>query len=145
MLDPLEKEMATCSTTLVWKIPWKEEPDGLQSMGLERVGHNWATEHITHHINSASFGVRCDFSWLLGMWCVCVCVCVCDKWGFPGGSDVKNLPAVQETWVWSLGQEDPWRKEWQLTPVPCLENSMDRRSWEVIVHRVAKSWTQLSN
>ena len=31
-------------------------------------------------------------------------------WGFPGGSDVKNLPAVQETWVWSLDWEDPVEK-----------------------------------
>ena len=32
-------------------------------------------------------------------------------WGFPGGSVVKNPPAMQEIWVWSLGQEDPWEKE----------------------------------
>ena len=38
--DPLEKEMATLSSTLAWKIPWMEEPGGLQSMGLQRVGHN---------------------------------------------------------------------------------------------------------
>ena len=37
--DPLEKEMATHSSTLAWKIPWTEEPDRLQSMGLQRVGH----------------------------------------------------------------------------------------------------------
>ena len=36
---------------------------------------------------------------------------------FPDGSVVKNLPAVQEMWVWSLGGEDPWRREWQPTPV----------------------------
>ena len=41
--DPLEKEMATLSSTLAWKIPWMEELGGLQSMGLQRVGHNWAT------------------------------------------------------------------------------------------------------
>jgi len=35
--DPLEKEMATDSSTLAWKIPWTEEPGGLQSMGLQRV------------------------------------------------------------------------------------------------------------
>ena len=35
--DPLEKEMATHSSTLAWKIPWTEEPGGLQSMGLKRV------------------------------------------------------------------------------------------------------------
>ena len=38
--DPLEKEMATLSSTLAWKIPWMEEPGRLQSMGLQRVGHN---------------------------------------------------------------------------------------------------------
>ena len=37
--DPLEKEMATHSSTLDWKMPWTEEPGGLQSMGLQRVGH----------------------------------------------------------------------------------------------------------
>ena len=38
--DPLEKEMATHSSTLAWKIPWMEEPGRLQSMGLQRVGHD---------------------------------------------------------------------------------------------------------
>ena len=37
--DPLEKEMATHSCTLAWKIPWTEETGGLQSMGSQRVGH----------------------------------------------------------------------------------------------------------
>ena len=41
--DPLEKEMAIHSSTLAWKIPWMEEPDRLQSMGSQRVGHDWAT------------------------------------------------------------------------------------------------------
>ena len=38
--DPLEKEMATLSSTLAWKIPYMEERDRLQSMGLQRVGHD---------------------------------------------------------------------------------------------------------
>ena len=38
--DPLEKEMATHSSILAWEIPWTQEPGGLQSMGLQRVGHN---------------------------------------------------------------------------------------------------------
>ena len=38
--DPLEKEMATHCSTLAWKIPWTEEPGGLQSMGLQRLRHN---------------------------------------------------------------------------------------------------------
>ena len=42
--DPLEKEMATHSSPLAWKIPWTEEPDRLQSMGSPRVGHDLATK-----------------------------------------------------------------------------------------------------
>ena len=38
--DSLEKEMATHSSILAWRIPWTEEPDGLQSMGSQRVGHD---------------------------------------------------------------------------------------------------------
>ena len=41
--DPLEKEMATRSSVLPWGIPWTEEPGGLQSIGSQRVGHDWAT------------------------------------------------------------------------------------------------------
>ena len=43
--DPLEEETATHSSILAWKIPWTEKPDGLQSMGLQKVGHDWVTEH----------------------------------------------------------------------------------------------------
>ena len=38
--DPLEKGIAIHSSILAWRIPWTEEPDGLQSMGLQRVGHD---------------------------------------------------------------------------------------------------------
>ena len=41
--DPLDKEMATHSSILAWRIPWTEEPGGLQSTGLQRVRHDWAT------------------------------------------------------------------------------------------------------
>ena len=54
---------------------------------------------------------------------------------------VKNLPAMQETFVSSLGWGDPWRREWQLTPVFLPGESMDREAWRTTVHRVAKSQT----
>ena len=41
--DPLEKGMATHSSILAWRIPWTEEPGGLQSMGSQRAGHTWVT------------------------------------------------------------------------------------------------------
>ena len=43
--DPLEKGMATHSSILAWRIPWTEEPGGLQPMGSQRVGHDWVTNN----------------------------------------------------------------------------------------------------
>ena len=45
--DPLEKGTAAHSSILAWRIPWTEEPDGLQSVGPRRVRHNWATFTFT--------------------------------------------------------------------------------------------------
>ena len=73
--DPLEEGMSTHSSMLAWRILWKEEPGGLQSVGSQRVSHDWVTNTTT------------------------------------GGSVVKSLPAKQESWVWSLGWEDPLEKE----------------------------------
>ena len=46
--DPLEEGMATHSSILAWRIPWTEEPGGLQSTGLHRVGHDWSglAQHV---------------------------------------------------------------------------------------------------
>ena len=49
----LEKEMAIHSSTLAWKIPWTEEPDRLQSMGSQRVGHDWVTSVYFTSLHSA--------------------------------------------------------------------------------------------
>ena len=46
--DPLEKEMTTHSSILAWEIPRTEETGGLQSMGLQRVRHNWVSKHQRH-------------------------------------------------------------------------------------------------
>ena len=45
--DPLEKEMATHSSILVWRILWAEEPGGLQPTGLQRVRHNLVTKPLS--------------------------------------------------------------------------------------------------
>ena len=45
--DPLEEDMATHSLILAWRIPWTEDPGGLQSIGSQRVGHDWVTKHST--------------------------------------------------------------------------------------------------
>ena len=45
--DPLEKGMATNYSILAWRIPWTEEPKGLESMGSRRIRHNWVTKTFT--------------------------------------------------------------------------------------------------
>ena len=47
--DPLEEDMATHSSTLAWRIPWTEEPGELQSMGSQRVRHDWSDLAHTHN------------------------------------------------------------------------------------------------
>ena len=52
--NPLEKETATHSSTLAWKIPWMEEPGRLQSMELQRVGHDWVTSFSLFYITRSN-------------------------------------------------------------------------------------------
>ena len=56
--DSLEKEMAPHSSILVWKIPWTGELGGLQSMGLQRVGHDLVTEQHQHDLAGQPPGQR---------------------------------------------------------------------------------------
>ena len=69
-----------------------------------------------------------------------------EKWAywrkpFPGGSVVKNLPAMPETWVWSLGWEDPLEKE-MITHSSILAWEMDRGTWWTTIYGVAQSRTR---
>ena len=69
LADSLKEGMATHSSILAWKIPWTEEPGGLQSMGLQRVGHNRATAHmapcIRFTLEQESQGQRSLVGWRL--------------------------------------------------------------------------------
>ena len=74
----LEKEMATHSSILAWRIPGAGQPGGLLSMGSHRVGHHW----------SDLVGAAAALA-----------------------HTIQNLPAMWETWVWSLGWEDPLQED----------------------------------
>ena len=66
--------------------------------------------------------------------------------GLPRWLRQKNLPAVQETWVRSLGWDDPLEKEMAThSSILAWKNLMDRGAWWAAVHGVAKSWAQLSD
>ena len=58
--DVLEEEMATHSSILAWRMPWTKDPGRLQTMGLQRVGHNWMTNPY--------FTLPCMTSSELGEW-----------------------------------------------------------------------------
>ena len=58
--------------------------------------------------------------------------------GFPGGSVVKNPPAMQETWVGSLNWEDAMEKEMAGIQDSCLGYPMDRGAWWAAIHRLSK-------
>ena len=90
--DLLKKGIVTHSSILTWRIPWTEEPGKLQSIGLQRVRQDWATN--THkHTHTHTHTHTCA-----------------KKWAFLVARMVKNLPAMQETWVQSLGREDTLEK-----------------------------------
>ena len=60
--DPLEKEMATQCNILAWKIPWTEETGGLQSVGLQRVGHDRARTCTHAHPSTTLRGAFANWS-----------------------------------------------------------------------------------
>ena len=59
---PLEKGMATHSNILAWRIPWKEEPGGLQSMGSQRVGHSRAANDVAFAQEPTVAQIHCSAS-----------------------------------------------------------------------------------
>ena len=93
--DPLEKEMAAQSSILAWRIPWREEPGGLQYIGSQRVRHDWSD------LAAAEAAAE-------------------RRLGFPGGTSGKE-PTCQLKRLKRLGL-DPWlgrfswRSAWQPTP-----------------------------
>ena len=71
---------------------------------------------------------------------------VCPQRGFPGGSVVKNLPAMWETWVQSLGGEGPLEEGMTTySSILAWRIPMDKGAWRATAHGVTKSWTRLSN
>ena len=130
----MEKAKAPHSSTLAWKIPWMEEPGGLQSMGSRRVGHKWAT----------SFWLFTFMHWRR-------------KWQptpvfLPGESQGRGSLVGCRLWIRRVGHN--WN---DLTATAtengnplqycCLKNSMDSWAWWVTVHVLAKvghNWAQHS-
>ena len=77
--DPLEKEMATHWSILAWRIPWTEEPGGLQYIGLQRVRHNWS--NLAHkHNPSKTWILERHFSKQMSQWFLLAHAALCTHW-----------------------------------------------------------------
>ena len=88
---PREKEMATHSSVLAWRIPWTEEPGGLQSMESQRVGHDWAHTHMgAIYINICVYIFMCMY--------ICVYIYI---YGWGGGREKRRWRStIVETLSW---------------------------------------------
>ena len=126
-----EKALAPHSSTLAWRIPWPEEPGGLQSMGSLGVRHDWSDLAAAAYIDRERERLH----------------------------TVKNLPAMWETWVQSLGWEDPleqgmathsrilaWRIPW-IEEAGGLQSTVSQRverNWATNTHTCTQySWVTL--
>ena len=114
--DPLEKEMASHASTLAWKIPWTEEPGGLQSMGSQRVRHDRVTNTFAFTFHSVFGPLR----WLSGKESTC------------NAGDVGSTPGLGR---WSGGGHG------HPLQYSCLESPMDRGAWQATIHGVTESRT----
>ena len=107
--DPLGKEMTTLSIILVWKISWTEEPSRLQSMGFQRVGHDWVTKQeytFIPHLQKCLLNL-CSMSFLLSSHpsfllfshpCFLPCHFLTDDFMSEGhNADMFNLPGLTKS------------------------------------------------
>ena len=116
--DPLEKDSTTHTSTLAWRIPWREEPGRLQSVGSQRVGHDWATS-LHFCLETKDVALVQMKKWLNIVFLTLIplllnnCKITPIKSFFPltHCDPCQRLPTMQETLVQSLGWEDPLEKE----------------------------------
>ena len=112
-----EKEMATHSSILAWRIPGTGEPGGLPSMGSHRVGHDW---------RDLAAAVR-SFQVVLVV-----------KNLPPNAGDIRDAGSIPRL------ERSPGRGHGNPLQYSCLANSMDRRAWRATVHRVRHDWSDLA-
>ena len=134
--DLLEKDMATHSSILAWKIPWMEEHGRLHIMGSQRVGHDRATSLSLFHWcwswSSNTLATRCEeLTHLKRPWC----------WeGFQAGEERED-----RGWDGWMASSIQWTSSNSLNLSKLRELVIDREAWSAAVHGVAKSWTRLSD
>ena len=127
--DPLEEEMSTHFSIFTWKIPWTEEPGGLQPKGFSRVGHAWATKHMPLIHSKVCSG----FPLLPGKKLHVLQKCGCPgRLTSPVMAVTSSLAASSHTGLFAFLQQskhtpDVGQLHWQS---PCLEHSFPRLMYD---------------
>ena len=106
--DPLEEGMAIHSSILAWRIPWTEEPGGLQSMGLQKVGHDWSN---LAHTRMNMYRINQILSWC----CTCMLSCFSHVWLF---ATPWTVPTDRRAWwatVHGIAKSWTWLSSWVVT------------------------------
>ena len=134
--QPSEKAMAPHSSTLAWRIPWTEEPGGLQSMGSLRVSHDWVTSlslftcmhwrRPWHPTPVLSPGESHGWRSLVG----------CSAWGRWESATTERLHFHFSLSCIGEGNDSPLQCSYQ-------ENPRDGGAWWAAVYGLAQSWTRL--
>ena len=136
--------MATHTSILAWKIPWTEDPGGLQSMRSQRVGLDWVTNTALCLWASLPASVFPQISVWLSPHQILALAQMLLLTKAVVAQLVKNHLQCRrrefDPWVRKI----PWRRKWQSTPVFLPGKSMDRGAWWVPVHGVIKIQTWLS-
>ena len=135
--------MTTCFCILAWTIPWIGEPGRLQSMGLQRVGHDWAYTHIEHTqikcfwlaVNSSHFNLVKT-----------ILISLEDQGVFPHSSVDKEYAcnAGDPSSIPGLGRYSGKGNGYPLQ-YSCLENLMDRGAWQATIRGVSRVVEQLNH
>ena len=110
--DPLEEGMATHSSILAWRIPWSEEPGGLQSMGSQRIRHDWATNF---HVRNSLCLQQAIIDTFISGGCVTYSM---KRWAMPCRATQYGRVMVERSdKTWSTGEENGKALQYS-----CLEN-----------------------
>ena len=154
--DPLEKEMATHSSILAWRISWTEEPGGLQSTGSQRVGYDWGTNTFTYELWVTDvkkqiydyIEINLEY-WLEGLMLE-------QKFQYFRHL-IQRADSLEKTLMLGQIESKSRRGQQRMRLLDSITNSVDMnlsKSWEIVkdrgawraaVHGVTKSRIQLSN
>ena len=160
---PWRREWQPTPVILAWRIPWTEEPGGLQSVGSQRVGHDW----LMHTVLSLLMGIPHECELLVTQEVQLGSEKTQLGLGFQGKLKKRNrwnsvmanrTPSQAALVVKDLPANAGDTRDMGSTPglgrspegghdnplqYSCLENPMDRGAWRATVHRVTKNWTKL--